>query len=157
MKPLITLTTFKPQNYQNMKNLLIYTLLLFTILGCTKDEEGTTEEPILETTLTTETSEVMPLGYVIVNTEVELQQNEYVGTFGGQDIKLYKSAEKALVFNVPELNPGNQTLELKIGNSVGRLSFQVLANEVSDPNAKLTEELINPMNTLNQNIEDYLV
>lgn len=156
MKPLVTLTTFKPQNYQKMKNLLIYTLLLFTILGCTKDEEGTTEEPILETTLTTETSDVMPLGYVIVNTEIQLQQNEYEGTFGGQDIKLYKSAEKALVFNVPELNPGNQTLELKIDGSVGRLSFQVLANEVSDPNAKLTEELINPMNTLNQNIEDYL-
>lgn len=134
MKPLVTLTTFKPQNYQNMKNLLIYTLLLFTILGCTKDEEDTTSLEPIEQNLSVESNNVKTFEVVSVTVNnVELTNNTYQATFGNNEISLKKYDDNSLIFSVPEIEEGTYALSL----SLGTIELNVTKTQVSN-----TDEII---------------
>ncbi len=136
------------------KNILL--LLFLLTLACSKDDT-TENNPQQETfQLTTESNSVMPQRFVIVNTSITLAQNQYAGTFGEQNIELYKSSDNELIFTVPEINSGNQTLKLEINNKIGSLDFQVSENNVQDPNNIITTELINPINSISQDINNYL-
>lgn len=126
------------------------------VFGCSKDDNTETNPQTETFEITTESNSVMPQRFVIVNTNITLGQNSYTGIFGGQSIELYKSSDYELIFTVPEINSGNQTLELEINNKIGSLDFQVSQNNVQDPNNILTTELINPINSMSQDISDYL-
>lgn len=133
-------------------------LILLTIIsfGCSKDYNTVTNPQTETFELTTESNSVMPQGFVIVNTNITLEQSNYTGTFGGQNIELYKSSDNELIFTVPEINSGNQTLELEIDDKIGSLNFQVSENNVQNPDNIITTELINPINSMSQDISNYL-
>ncbi|XMO85941.1 hypothetical protein AAFN75_14215 [Algibacter sp. AS12] len=133
--------------------LIFISILLF---GCSEDEQNP-ETTIKESfNLTTENSSVMPLGFVIVNTDVPLSQDTYSGKFGNQEIELKKSSDNELVFLIPEINQGNQLLELTIGNKSGNLDFQVLNNDVQNIEQVIANEVITPFNSFNNEITNLL-
>jgi hypothetical protein len=137
-----------------MKKAILILLSIITF-GCSKDDNPVSEQQ--ETfTITTETSSVMPLRYVIVNTDISLTENTYIGNFGGQEMQLVKSSENELIFVAPQINSGIQLLELTIGDKKGSLSFEVTENIVQNTNETLSTELINPINELNQDITDLI-
>lgn len=138
-----------------MKKIFLILLTIITF-GCSKDDNAENNPQTETFEITTESNSVMPQRFVIVNTNIILGQNNYIGTFGGQSIELYKSSDNELIFTVPEINSGNQTLELEIENKIGSLDFQVSENIVQDPNNIITTELINPINSMSQDINDYL-
>ncbi len=140
-----------------MKKTLLILLAILTF-GCSSEDNLTDEQEQQEEifTITTEENSVTPLRYVIVNTNISLSQNTYSGTFGGQEIELTKSSENTLIFTVPEVSEGNQLLELTINNKNGIIDFYVSNNIIQDVNEVLNTELLNPLNELNQNIDELI-
>lgn len=140
-----------------MKKTLLILLAILT-LACSSEDSLTNEQEQQDETfnLTTDVNSVMPLRYVIVNTDITLSQNTYNGVFGGQEIVLTKSSENTLIFTVPEVNEGNYILELTIDDKYGYLIFFISNNIVQDVNEVLNTELLNPLNELNQNIDDLI-
>ncbi len=144
-----------------MKTIIIILLTVLTF-GCSKDknsvpiDDNSLPEQQETFNLTTKTNTVMPLQYVIVHTEITLNQNSYNGTIGGQEIELIKSSENELIFIVPQVNAGTQLLELTIGNKNGKLNLKVSENIILNVNEIINTELVDPVNILNQNINDLL-
>lgn len=141
--------------------LILVAILMF---GCSEDDTSTSEQDDTSTseqqetfTISTESNSVIPFRYVIVSTDVTLNQQTYSGSFGGQEIELIKSAENELIFVVPDVSQGPHSLEITIDNKNGILVFQVSNNQVQDIAETINTELIVPLNELNQNIDDLLL
>lgn len=117
-----------------MKDLLICTLLLFAILGCTKDEENTTAVEPTEQNLSVESNNVKTFEVVSVKVDnVELTNTTYQATFGKSEITLVKYDDNALIFSVPEIEEGTYALSL----SLGTIELSVTKTQVSN-----TDEII---------------
>lgn len=132
--------------------LILISILLFS---CSEEDNSVTEQQE-NFNLTSETSSVMPLRYVIVNTDIILTENTYNGNLGGEEIELTKSADNELIFIVPEIAQGNQLLEVTIGDQIGALSFEVLNNEVQDIDQVINDEVVTPLNAFNDEISTLL-
>lgn len=132
-----------------MKNLLKTPFILFLIaivlISC-KEEETTPAIPTPQDpnyTLNKPKDQVLP--YEIVSVEVSGLSDlktEYDGKFGSLSIKLAKGNGNTLVFLVPDINEGKQTLELSLNSNKKTLDFTVLKlPDLGNPETALAEIL----------------
>lgn len=116
------------------------------------------EELPLETfALLTDSSVVMQMQYVVVSSvQVIFTQNAYAGMIGGREVALTRLSDQELLFSVPDSIEGESTLELLIGNQVGRIVFTIQTNEIRDIEATVKTELTDPLTDFSMSIEDLL-
>lgn len=105
-------------------------LFLMTVLFSCSEEETTPTVPVVNDpnyTLNKPKDQVYP--YEILSVEVSGLSDlktEYDGKFGSLSIKLAKGTGNTLVFLVPDINEGKQTLELSLNSNKKTLDFTVL-------------------------------
>lgn len=132
----------------------VFVLMLIALLGCTTDENGEDEFQGDTFNLFSLTSTVIPLQYVIVTTDnLDFPLDSYPALFGDVAVELIKVNDNEFIFTVPQISPGNQTLELTVDGLKGFVGFLVEANTVQNSESVLATQLIEPISEFNQEID----
>ena len=120
--------------------LICFLVAIAPITSCKKDTKD--EKPAVVQVFKMERSSYVQSEMAQLITEgLDLQATKYPATIGGKPIELMKS-KGSLVFSVPELAPGQYTLETTVGSSKFTCSVTIgVSTTIADPTTFVVEQL----------------
>ncbi len=102
------------------------------------------------------TSKFDPVAFEIITLWADVglpEENEFFGTFGDIDVTAVQSQSGKLYFMIPDVEPGEYSLTLNIGESEGFTSFTVVASSIVDNPDEVIDNVITDVNESIQYLE----
>ena len=126
--------------------------MCFALLSCETEQEV----ELLSISLDNHVLRPMEIVTIDVIDHSILEEN-YSGKLGDMDILLYRVSENALLFTVPDMDEGYAVLDVTIDGKNANWSISIENNVVENPEVVINTELINPINELEEELEELLL
>jgi hypothetical protein len=143
-----------------MRNFNSFLLIIFStviLFSCEKEEKITDNQHSEQLEILVNNFFIKPKQIVTIEVfNQSIDEESVQAMLGETEITIFKSSETNLIFTVPEIDEGFTTLNFTLANKQADLAFEIGSNEVNNPEIVVQNELLNPLNELQTDIDDLL-